>query len=84
MRPGGMASATLSVFVPMVEETSFIARFLGAIDLFWIWWCVSVAIGVGVLFKRKTGGIAMTFLGIYVRDRPAARHRAGGELTTAH
>ena len=61
-----MASATLSVFVPMVEETSFIALFLGAIDLFWIWWCVSVAIGVGVLFKRKTSGIAMAFLGIYV------------------
>jgi len=63
---GRISSATLDVFVPMVEETSFIARFLGAIDLFWIWWCVSVAIGVGVLFKRKTGGIAMTFLGIYV------------------
>ena len=63
---GRLASATLSVFVPMVEETSFIARFLGAIDLFWIWWCVSVAIGVGVLFKRKTSGVALTFLGIYV------------------
>jgi hypothetical protein len=61
-----LAGATLDVFVPMVEETSFVARFLGAIDLFWIWWCVSVAIGVGVLFKRKTGGVAMTFLSIYV------------------
>jgi hypothetical protein len=61
-----ISSATLDVFVPMVEETSFVARFLGAIDLFWIWWCISVAIGVGVLFKRKTGGVAMTFLGIYV------------------
>jgi hypothetical protein len=63
---GRLAGATLSVFVPMVEDTSFIARFLGAIDLFWIWWCVSVAIGVGVLFKRKTSGVALTFLGIYV------------------
>ena len=63
---GRISSATLDVFVPMVEETSFVARFLGAIDLFWIWWCISVAIGVGVLFKRKTGGVAMTFLGIYV------------------
>ena len=61
-----MAGATLDAFVPMVEETSFIARFLGAFDLFWVWWCISVAIGVGVLFKRKTGGVAMTFLGIYV------------------
>jgi hypothetical protein len=31
-----------------------------------IWWSVNVAIGVGVLFKRKTGGIAGTFLGMYV------------------
>jgi hypothetical protein len=63
---GRMAGATLGVMVPMLEETSFLARFLGAIDLFWIWWCVSVAIGVGVLFKRKTGGVAATFLTIYV------------------
>ena len=63
---GRLAGATLGAFVPMLEETSFVARFLGAIDLFWIWWCVSVAIGVGVLFKRKTGGVAATFLGIYV------------------
>jgi hypothetical protein len=63
---GRLATATLDVFAPMLEETSFIARFLAAIDLFWIWWCVSVAIGVGVLFKRKTGGVAATFLSIYV------------------
>jgi hypothetical protein len=63
---GRMAGATLGVLVPMLEETSFLARFLGALDLFWIWWCVSVAIGVGVLFKRKTGGVAATFLSIYV------------------
>jgi hypothetical protein len=63
---GRLAGANLSVFVPTLEETSFAARFLGAIDLFWIWWCVSLAIGIGVLFKRKTIGIAMTFLGIYV------------------
>ena len=53
-----MAGANLGVFVPMLEETTFLARFLGAIDLFSIWWSVNVAIGVGVLFKRKTGGIA--------------------------
>jgi len=61
-----MAGANLGVFVPMLEETSFLARFLGAIDLFFVWWCVNVAIGVGVLFKRKTFGIAGTFVGLYV------------------
>ena len=61
-----MAGANLGVFVPMLEETSFLARFLGAIDLFYIWWSINVAIGVGVLFKRKTAGIAATFVGLYV------------------
>lgn len=61
-----LAGANLAVFVPMLEETSFLARFLGAIDLFFVWWCVNVAIGVGVLFKRKTGGVAGAFLGLYV------------------
>ena len=61
-----MAGANLSVFVPMLEETSLLVRFLGAIDLFYVWWCINVAIGVGVLFKRKTGGVAATFLGVYV------------------
>ena len=61
-----MAGANLGVFVPMLEETSFLARFLGAIDLFFVWWSINVAIGVGVLFKKKTGGIAMTFVGFFV------------------
>jgi len=61
-----MAGANLGVFVPMLEETSFLARFLGAIDLFLVWWSINVAIGVGVLFKKKTGGIAATFVGLYV------------------
>jgi len=61
-----MAGANLGVFVPMLEETSFLARFLGAIDLFYVWWSINVAIGVGVLFKRKTFGIAASFVGLYV------------------
>jgi hypothetical protein len=63
---GRLAGATLDVFVPMLEETSFLARFLGGLDLFWMWWSVSIAIGIGVLFKRRAGGIAVTFLSIYV------------------
>ena len=61
-----MAGANLSVFAPMVEETTFLGRLLGGIDLFYIWWCANIAIGVGVLFKRKTGGVATTFIGTYV------------------
>jgi hypothetical protein len=63
---GRLAGATLDVFVPTLEETSFLARFLGGLDLFWMWWSVSIAIGIGVLFKRRSGGIAISLLSIYV------------------
>jgi hypothetical protein len=62
-----MSSATtLAVFVPMLDETNFVARFLGWVDLFRIWWIVSLAIGTAVLYKRKSGPIAWTLLGLYV------------------
>lgn len=63
---GEFAGANLGIFVPMLEETSFPAKLLGSIDLFFIWWMVSLAIGIGVLYKRKTGGIATSLLGLYV------------------
>ncbi len=62
---GRAAGANLAIFVPMLEETSFITLFLGTIDLFLVWWVISLAIGVGVLYKRKTGPIATTFLSLY-------------------
>jgi hypothetical protein len=49
---------SLSVFLPFLEETSFAARFLGAVDLSVMWWMVNLAIGLGVLYKRRTGPIA--------------------------
>jgi hypothetical protein len=62
-----MSSATnLVVFLPMLDEATFAARFLGWIDLFRIWWIVSLAIGLGVLYKRKAGPIGWTFIAIYV------------------
>ena len=56
----------LGVFLPMLDENSFLARLLGSIDLFIIWWCVSLAIGLGVLYRRRTGPIATTLLIVYV------------------
>jgi hypothetical protein len=62
-----MSSPTnLAVFVPFLDETSFVAMLLGGIDLFLIWLIVNQAIGIAVLYKRTTGPIAMTMLGIYV------------------
>jgi hypothetical protein len=56
---------TLAVFLPFLEENSFVARFLGSIDLIRAWWFVSLAIGLGVLYRRRTGPIAITLLVLY-------------------
>lgn len=62
-----MSSATsVAVFTPFLDESSFPARVLGAIDLFIIWWIVSLAIGLGVLYRRRTGPIATTLMIIYL------------------
>jgi len=55
----------LMVFFPFLDENSFAARFLGTIDLVYVWWIVSVAIGLGVLYRRKTGSIATSLLIAY-------------------
>jgi len=56
----------LAVFVPMLDENTFVVRALGAIDLFLIWWMVNLSIGLAVLYKRRTGPIAITLITIYV------------------
>jgi Yip1-like protein len=62
-----MASATsVSIFFPMVDEATFLGRLTGSLDLFRIWWIVSLSIGLGVLYKRRTGPIAWTLLGLYL------------------
>jgi hypothetical protein len=62
-----MGGATnLAVFAPFLDEQSFAARALGSIDLFILWWAVSVAIGLGVLYKQRTAPIATTLILIYI------------------
>jgi hypothetical protein len=60
------SSTSLAVFLPFLDENSFAARFLGAIDLFQIWWLVSLGIGLAVLYRKKTGPIAIGLLAVYV------------------
>jgi hypothetical protein len=63
---GAVGSATnLRVLLPMVDEKSFVGRLLGMTDLFIIWWLVVLAIGIAVLYRRRTQPIAITLLGIY-------------------
>jgi hypothetical protein len=57
---------SLAVFLPFLDEATFPARLLGGIDLFVIWWMVNLAIGLGVLYKRRTGPIAVGMLAVYL------------------
>lgn len=57
---------TLSLFFTMLDEASPLARFLGIIDLFVVWWVIVLAIGVSVLSRRPARVLALMFVGIYV------------------
>ncbi len=62
-----MSSPTnLMVFLPFLDESSFVARLLGSIDLFVIWWGLNLAIGLGVLYHKRTAPIAITLIVVYV------------------
>lgn len=56
----------LNALLPMFDEESAVGMFLGSIDLFIVWWLLSLAIGVGVLYKRRTGPIMTGFLGVFL------------------
>ncbi len=67
VEPSGVSppGANLGVFVPMLEETSFVAQMLGAINLILLWWLVTLSIGLGVLYKRRTGPIVTSLMALY-------------------
>ena len=56
---------TLAALLPMLEEGSFIHRTLSLVELFTVWQLFLLAVGTGVLFKRRTGPIATTFYSLY-------------------
>lgn len=63
---GRMGSVTsLGALLPMLPEKSFAANLLGAVDLFIIWSVIVLAIGLGVLYKRRTQPIAVSLLALY-------------------
>ncbi len=63
---GRAAGANLGIFVPTLEETTFVVRFLQTIDLFYVWSTFSTAIGLAVLYKKRTSPIAMPLFAIYL------------------
>ena len=59
-----MGPFTLAALLPMLDETSFLARFLAFLGVFTIWGTVVTAIGLSVLYRRKTGNIVMALLAV--------------------
>ena len=59
------ASTNLGALLPMLPEKSFLGDLLGAIDIFLIWYVVVLAIGLAVLYRRRTQPIAISLLGVY-------------------
>jgi hypothetical protein len=62
-----LSSATnLMVFMPNVEEQSFLGGFLGTIDLIYLWWLFVLAIGLSVLYRRRTQPIYIALVAVYL------------------
>jgi hypothetical protein len=79
---GGVGSAAnLGALLPMLPEDSFAAHLFGTIDVFLVWYVIVLAIGLGVLYKRRTQPIAISLLAFYAIVAVAIaifKSRAGG------
>ena len=63
---GAVGGATnLGVLLPVLDEKSFAGRLLGMVDLFIVWWLIVLAIGLGVLYRKRTQPIALALFGCY-------------------
>lgn len=63
---GAMGSvANLGALLPMLPEKSFVGQLLGMVDVFMIWYVIVLAMGLGVLYRRRTQPIAISLLAVY-------------------
>jgi hypothetical protein len=75
------SAANLGALLPMIDEKTFLGRLLGTVDLFIIWWLFVLAIGLAVLYRRRTQPIAITLFvvyGVIALCIAAVRSRLGG------
>jgi hypothetical protein len=66
LRETTTSAAAVGLWFPTLDEASPVARFVGTLDLFVLWWLVVLAAGVGVLYNRRFPTTALTFAGAYV------------------
>jgi hypothetical protein len=65
VRESTSSATSLGAWFSTLDEASPVARFLGALDLFVIWWAIVLAIGVAVLYQRRARNVATMFVGVY-------------------
>jgi len=66
VRESTSSATSLGSWFSILDEASPVARFLGALDVFVIWWAIVLAVGVGVLYRRPARTVAAKFVGLYV------------------
>lgn len=57
---------TLVRFAGVIDESSPVARFLGTIDLFVVWWIIVLAAGMAAITGRRVRPVALALTGTYV------------------
>jgi hypothetical protein len=63
---GNMNSPTnLIVFFPMLDPEGFLNYLIRTVDLLYVWGFINLAIGLAVLYRRRTGAVVTTLLGLY-------------------
>jgi hypothetical protein len=55
----------LGALVSFMAEDSFVRRFLGGVNIFTLWQIAVIAIGLGVLYRRKPTPIMITLFVLY-------------------
>lgn len=58
-------ATTLGTLFPMLGDATVVARLLGAIDLFAIWWIALLALGLSILYQRRATSFARGLFGTY-------------------
>jgi hypothetical protein len=56
----------LGALAPMLDPASRLAKFLASISVFSLWGIFVTAVGLAVLYRRKTTGIAIALLAIFL------------------
>ncbi len=59
------SATTLTRVMTMIDQASPVARFLSLIDLFVVWWLIVLAVGVAVMYGRRTRDVALLLVGAY-------------------